>query len=212
MTNIERSIIPIIGKPGSGKSHLGRELEKSLLIDGHNVEHISVGGRIRKIGDRSVRSFYEEYVDLSLTLQPNELLDDDLVERVAREAIDGAFDTDLLIIDGMPRTATQVGTLSELAWAAHRAIAGVIVTDIDDEEALLRQLKRAGRDTTTPVDPQAIARRAQIHQQNFPDVIGTYHTQYPELTVATIVTCDTKSETIERGREVVDRMLGIQEF
>ena len=141
---------------------------------------------------------------------PHGLIKDEIIEDVIREAFKEENNTDLLLLDGMPRHAPQIDILNELALAANRAVRGVLVTEVDEETALLRLYKRAGRDLSEPVDPLAISQRMQTHYDNFPDVIDAYKVQHPGLSVVTIDTSGDRLDTVRRGLEAVGGMLDIK--
>lgn len=210
MTQLERGIIPIIGRPGSGKSRLGREMEIAMLLrHDYNVEHLSLGDRVRKIGQETVWSAYTDDVINHLNDRPMELMNDELVAGILDEGIDHANETDLIFLDGVPRRATQVGMVDSLAVRTDRAVQGVIVTEAAREISLLRLQMRAVRQKRNPVDPDSIARRMKIHDQHFPEILHRYENGYPSIPLETIDTSGPKALTTERGLRAVSWMIGI---
>ncbi len=191
MKNFERDIILIGGKPGSGKSRLSREIALELgKTDGCSAEHISIGDHIRKIGTGAIRSAYGKLIEEHLTETPHELIDDEIICEILAGRIARSGNTDLLLIDGMPRRKSQIDVISTIADQEKRTIRGLIVTHTSDEIAQLRLSIRALRAGRNKVEVSTIALRLAVHDQHFPDVIAAY--QNSNLPIEKIDTTDKK--------------------
>ncbi|MEO5950068.1 MAG: nucleoside monophosphate kinase [Candidatus Saccharimonadales bacterium] len=203
MNSIEQDIILIAGKPGSGKSRLGREMTTALGKYGQSVEHISFGDHIRKIGSGAVASEFREQILSHLNEHPYGLLDDEVIAGILERELARSAATALLFIDGMPRRDTQVSILDTLS--GDRSIRGMIITDVNDHAAALRLQKRAHRSERNPVNSDTIQLRLQVHNQTFPAVKKAY--EVVGLPIEVIDTSGDKDITTQNGLMAVSWMM-----
>ncbi|HJP81537.1 MAG TPA: nucleoside monophosphate kinase [Candidatus Saccharimonadales bacterium] len=170
-----REIVLLNGKPGSGTSRLGYELERSH----RSVEHISVGDTVRRIASKAISSWYEDDVIKHLqSPQTHALLSMEISFGIVEEALYRADLVHTVLLDGFPRTVEQLEQLNELAQQSDRNIIGAITTDVKDEVALQRMLRRRERPIS---EIEAKQRLADYHahietiQETLSESYDSYH-------------------------------------
>ena len=130
MKYTDRELVILTGKPGSGKSRLGKELGNS-----RTVEHVSFGDTVRRIARAAISSVYEPDVRRHLAANPYGQLPQDIALEVAYEILERTDGTPTLILDGFPRNLGQVEALDELTYISDRKIIGVIETTLNVRNA-----------------------------------------------------------------------------
>lgn len=127
-------IIVITGPPYSGK---GTQCE--LLKDQLGFNHISTGDRIRheKQNKTAIGKIMSEYEERG------NLVPDELMKQLLGEIIDENLETNGIILDGYPRTESQVDTLLDLVREKGKKIQKVINIEVPKDELLARAKKRA---------------------------------------------------------------------
>jgi len=140
-------IIIFTGPPYSGKGTQCSLLEESL-----GFSHISTGDRIREEKERrsplgKIMATYEE----KGALVPDQIMKD-MIQKIIEENLDEKG----IILDGYPRTISQVDTLFSLIDGKNVKVKSVINIEVPREELLARSITRAkssdrkdDQDTTT---------------------------------------------------------------
>lgn len=203
----ERSIVLISGKPGSGKTTLANNLV-AAYSHSPDVAAISLGQEVRDVYTGDVASPYLETVRHHLdSPAPHTLLDDETVYGIALGALQRHRHTSLVFLDGFPRRLSQVDDLHTLAVTHSFSVRGMIETVVDDELAIVRQLKRRRpHDPTTLTDTQA-ADRVALYHTHMPATISAleYHGLYHE----SVSTAGPKEEALTRAVGAVSLMLAL---
>ena len=127
-------ILIITGPPYSGKG-----TQCDLLKTTLGFNHISTGDRIRKEKDlkTSIGKMMTDYEENG-SLVPDEIMQD-----LIGQIIDENMKEKGIIIDGYPRTKSQVETILNLFTAKKLAVSVVINIDVPKDELLARAKKRA---------------------------------------------------------------------
>jgi adenylate kinase len=148
--------LALLGKPGSGKGTQGAALARIL-----QVPLVSLGDILRRRAAEPGEASHE----LAEMLDRGELLPDDLVVSVVRDAVRASDDRGY-ILDGFPRTVGQ-------AQSDAVPIDAVVNLDLPDEDARARLAHRAeGR--TDDADRDAIGRRLRQFRTETAPLIDLY--------------------------------------
>ena len=160
--------ILMFGGPGSGKGTQG-----VVLGQMPNLVHLATGDIFRGLDKTS--DIGQEFLSYSTQgkLVPDELtvrvFRNHVEERVGRGEIDPEYHT--LILDGIPRTVTQVELLEDVV-----AVRWVIHLVMDDRDALIaRLLGRAKKgDRPDDADRSVIEHRIEVYERETRPVLGAY--------------------------------------
>lgn len=160
--------ILLLGAPGTGKGTQG-----AILGQVPGFVHQSSGDIFRSMDPNSeigklFRSFSEK----------GELVPDDVTIRIWKQDVDrriaaGTFrpTSDLLVLDGIPRTPSQAKLMNELL-----KVHSVIHLSCKDEEALVERLRKRAQKQNRPDDakPDVIRRRLEVYREETRPVLECY--------------------------------------
>lgn len=124
----------LLGPPGSGKSTQAELLKKNF-----NLIHVDIGSELRAVA--------EQDTELGRTIDEiihhrGELVPDNLMDEVFRQAIARAPKDKSVLLDGAPRYMSQIKELEQILKENGRVIDKIIFIDIPEEEAIARISKR----------------------------------------------------------------------
>lgn len=208
----DKEIILVAGFPGTGKSHLGRELAEQLRTPDRSVEHVSFGDRVRRIAGKvgSLAVPASDYTDdvirhLSHPYTRFQLLGDNIAAGITEEILSEHESTNLLILDGYPRNTSQYTDLDRLIALRPdkpRAFRGMIVTTASEETALSRLIQRNPRHMEGEVTEEIALNRLVSGRHELADMLN-----YSLLRIGPwqkeIDTSMAKSQTVKLGLEAV---------
>lgn len=149
-------ILVITGPPYSGK---GTQCE--ILKQEFGYKHISTGDRIRQEKDQQT----EIGMIMSEYSKKGNLVPDSIMKNLLGKIIDENSTEVGIILDGYPRTESQVDTLIELLKEKGEKISKVINIEVPKNELLQRAKKRAETsDREDDKDPQIHFKRIDIFE------------------------------------------------
>lgn len=179
-------MILFVGAPGSGKSVQGQ-----VLSARNEWRWLSAGQLLRDTHDPEL---YEQ-------MKSGQMVSNELVNRVIREAVQRAKDVSHVIMDGYPRMLEQAEWLVEELPKHERAISAVIVLDVPEEE-IVRRLRIRGRLDDAP---EIVAKRMADYQREIEPLLAFYKQKgIPVFFVDGVGTVGTVHDRIQ---EVIDQCL-----
>jgi adenylate kinase len=119
----------LMGPPGAGKG-----TQAARVTTARGLAHIATGDMLRA----AVRDGTPLGLEAKAVMARGDLVSDDLVIAMFRERLAAGDTAAGVILDGFPRTDAQAAALDEMLTGLHRAIAAVIVFDIDEDTVVRR--------------------------------------------------------------------------
>lgn len=139
----------LLGRPGTGKTTLGKKLEGRL-----GYTFLSVGELLRSAsqGDSEIKK----------VLDKGSLVPDIVCQNVLKAYLANTFfDTTPVVIDGFPRSSEQAVVFN---W---NLVAGIIMIKVDDDEAQSRLMSR-GREDDNKI---TIETRNRMYDDNIKQIL-----------------------------------------
>jgi adenylate kinase len=119
----------LLGPPGSGKGTQGERLNEDLRLPYYATGDI-LRAAVRE--ETELGRTAKEYMDRG------DLVPDQVIVGVIAERIDSSEALDGFILDGFPRTTPQAEALDAKLSELGRAVTGVLLIDVPDEEVVRR--------------------------------------------------------------------------
>jgi adenylate kinase len=119
----------LLGPPGSGKGTQGERLNEDLRLPYYATGDI-LRGAVRD--ETELGRAAKEYMDRG------DLVPDEVIVGVIAERIDSSEALDGFILDGFPRTTPQAEALDAKLSELGRAVTGVLLIDVSDDEVVRR--------------------------------------------------------------------------
>jgi adenylate kinase len=157
--------IVLLGAPGSGKG-----TQATLLKNRLNVPHISTGEILRA----AVTAGTPLGLQAKAVMESGALVSDEIVlgmleERFRRSDVDGGF-----ILDGYPRNLAQANALEGLLQRLGQPIDRAVQLDVSEDLLLARLAGRAQAEGRADDNPQSVAHRLHVYQEQTAPVIDFY--------------------------------------
>jgi adenylate kinase len=119
----------LMGPPGAGKG-----TQAARVSTARGLAHIATGDMLRA----AVRDGTPLGLEAKAVMARGDLVSDELVIAMFRERLAAGDTAAGVILDGFPRTDAQAAALDEMLTGLRRAIAAVIVFDIDEDTVIRR--------------------------------------------------------------------------
>ncbi len=119
----------LMGPPGAGKG-----TQAARVTRARGLAHIATGDMLRA----AVRDGTPLGLEAKAVMARGDLVSDELVIAMFRERLAAGDTAAGVILDGFPRTDAQAAALDEMLTGLRRAIAAVIVFDIDEDTVVRR--------------------------------------------------------------------------
>jgi len=175
--------VVLFGPPGAGKG-----TQAALLKERLGLSHFSTGEEFRRhiaagtpLGER-IRAIVES----------GDLVPDEIVLDVVREALSNEANGAGWVFDGFPRTLAQAHALDQLLATMGLRIDAVLTIEVPEEELIRRMLQRGRSDDTE----QVIRERLRVYHERTAPVLDYYAQQGKLHHVAGDATIDQVHERI----------------
>ncbi|CAN7213534.1 adenylate kinase [Arthrobacter sp. LjRoot14] len=178
----------IMGPPGCGKGTQAERLSKRLGING-----VSTGEVFRDL----VKDLTPLGRDVKAHLDAGNFVPDDLTNRMVRDRLAQADVAGGFLLDGYPRTTSQLAELDIMLAADGRALDAALQLTVDDAELARRLLHRATVTGRTDDTEEVIRHRLKLYYRETEPVAAAYSERGILLSV----------EGTGREDEVFDRLL-----
>jgi adenylate kinase len=119
----------LMGPPGAGKG-----TQAARVSAARGLAHIATGDMLRA----AVRDGTPLGLEAKAVMARGDLVSDDLVIAMFRERLSAGDTAAGVLLDGFPRTDAQAAALDEMLTGLGRAVAAVIVFDIDEDTVVRR--------------------------------------------------------------------------
>ena len=157
--------IILMGPPGAGKGTQAKIIAERLAIPA-----ISTGDIFRKnvSEETDLGREAKRYMDAG-DYVPDEITNAMVRDRVAEDdAVDG------FLLDGYPRTLSQVEELDSMLEAVGSSLDAVVVLTVDADEIVQRLLQRAEVEGRADDTEDVIRRRQEVYLEQTEPLIGVY--------------------------------------
>lgn len=155
----------IIGPPGSGKGTQAQRISENL-----GIVAISTGDIFRA----NVQGKTCLGIEAKRSMDAGDFVPDSVTNKMVRDRLDQADAADGFLLDGYPRTTSQVDYLDEILDSRDESIDVALQLTADDEELVARLLGRA-KETGRSDDTEAVIRhRLDLYRGQTEAVVAKY--------------------------------------
>ena len=129
VADVNTSIVILLGPPGSGKGTVSERLKADGYV------HVSTGDILRA----AVKAGRPEGLEAESYMKRGELVPDEVMIRIIRQAFNSGRDMSRCLLDGFPRTVPQAERLEQMLADLGRSVAKVLFLECP-EAALVERL------------------------------------------------------------------------
>ncbi len=184
-----------MGPPGAGKG-----TQAKVVADHFGIPAISTGDIFRfnvsEGTDLGVKA--KQYMD------SGEYVPDEITNLMVRNRIDESDAVPGFLLDGYPRTLSQVEELDGMIKFTGHELDAVVVLTVDSEELVQRLLARAQTDGRSDDTEDVIRRRQEVYAEQTEPLIGVYRDRNLLIEVDGMGEVDEVTERIFKALEDVN--------
>jgi adenylate kinase len=155
----------IIGPPGSGKGTQAKRISERL-----GVIAISTGDIFRS----NVKELTPMGTKAKSYMDAGDFVPDHVTNKMVRDRLNENDAADGFLLDGYPRTTSQVSYLDEILSETEKKLEVVLQLTADDKELLSRLLGRAKEDGRSDDTADVIRHRLDLYHQQTESVVMAY--------------------------------------
>jgi len=185
----------IFGPPGSGKG-----TQSAKIAEKYNLAHISTGDIFRK----NIKEKTELGLKVKSIIDSGELVPDELLIDILKDAINSYSGVRGFIFDGFPRTIRQADEFEELLKSKNQKVSLVLSLKVDDEEIITRLMKRAEEQGRLDDTREVIENRLKVYHRQTEPLIEYYKKKGKFESIYGIGTID---EIFSNICKVIDRYI-----
>jgi len=155
----------LMGPPGAGKG-----TQAKVVADHFGIPAISTGDIFRSnVSDGTpLGRKAQEYMD------KGEYVPDEVTNLMVRARIDEPDAEPGFLLDGYPRTLSQVEELDGMIRHTGHELDAVVVLTVDADEIVARLLRRAGQEGRADDTEEVVRRRQEVYSEQTEPLIGVY--------------------------------------
>lgn len=155
----------IMGPPGAGKG-----TQAKFIADHFSIPAISTGDIFRK----NVSAGTELGVQAKRYMDAGDYVPDEVTNRMVRNRIDEEDAARGFLLDGYPRTLSQVHELDGMIEFTGHRLDGVVVLTVDQDELVQRLLQRAETEGRADDTEEVVRRRQEVYAEQTEPLIEVY--------------------------------------
>jgi adenylate kinase len=159
----------LMGPPGAGKG-----TQAKVVAEHFGVPAISTGDIFRF----NVSEGTELGVKAKQYMDSGEYVPDEITNLMVRNRIDEADAEPGFLLDGYPRTLSQVEELDGMIKHTGHELDAVVVLTVDEEELVQRLLQRAETDGRSDDTEDVIRRRQEVYAEQTEPLIEVYRDRH----------------------------------
>jgi adenylate kinase len=154
-----------MGPPGAGKG-----TQAKVVADHFGIPAISTGDIFRSnVSDGTpLGRKAQEYMD------QGEYVPDEVTNLMVRARIDEPDAEPGFLLDGYPRTLSQVEELDGMIRHTGHELDAAVVLTVDPDEIVARLLRRAGQEGRADDTEEVVRRRQEVYTEQTEPLIGVY--------------------------------------
>lgn len=160
----------IFGPPGVGKGTQAAQIASKL-----GLFHLSTGEYLRK----AVEEKTQLGVRAKEIIDRGELVPDEIMIGIVKEALQGNITPDGFILDGFPRTIKQAEELETIFEELEHKDITILSLNADNDEIVRRLLKRGRSDDTE----ETIKNRLDVYEKTTEPVLSFYNGKHKIITI-----------------------------
>jgi len=158
----------LFGPPGSGKG-----TQSIKIAEKYKLAHISTGDIFR----HEIKNKTELGLRVQGIIEKGELVPDELLVELLKNAMGKFKDVDGFIFDGFPRTCQQAEDLDVLMTSSKDSVSLVLALEVNEEEVIQRLLKRAQEQGRKDDCDEVIRNRMSVYHKQTSPLIEYYKKQ-----------------------------------
>ncbi|MBP6977681.1 MAG: adenylate kinase [Bacteroidales bacterium] len=158
----------IFGPPGAGKG-----TQSIQIAEKYHLAHISTGDIFR----REIKNETPLGMKVKGIIEKGELVPDELLIDLLRNAMHQVEDVRGFVFDGFPRTIRQAGDLDLLLQEDGEQVSLTLALEVDEQELITRLLIRAQREGRKDDTREVIANRLEVYHRQTSPLIEYYQEQ-----------------------------------
>jgi adenylate kinase len=186
----------LMGPPGAGKG-----TQAKVVADHFGVPAISTGDIFRF----NVSEGTELGVKAKQYMDAGEYVPDEITNLMVRNRIDEPDAEPGFLLDGYPRTLSQVEELDGMIKFTGHELDAVVVLTVDSEELVSRLLARAETDGRSDDTEDVIRRRQEVYAEQTEPLIDVYRDRN------LLIEVDGMGEVDDVTKRIFDALAGVRE-
>jgi adenylate kinase len=157
--------IILMGPPGAGKG-----TQAKIIAERLSIPAVSTGDIFRQ----NVSHETELGLEAKRYMDAGDYVPDEVTNAMVRDRISEPDATDGFLLDGYPRTVSQVAELDSMLDSAGHSLDAVVVLTVDKEEVVQRLVKRAHAEGRSDDDEEVMRHRQDVYAEQTAPLIEVY--------------------------------------